>query len=182
MNLYFIAILPPPELREKVRSLKCEMRDKYGASHALKAPAHLTLFMPFRREKKEEKLMTESLKGFSEKQSPFPIELNGFDHFSDRVIFIRIADHTPLIELRNALMPVVEKELSFSPAETGERFHPHLTIATRDLSPDAFSRAWPDFRERPFSDRFQASGISLLKHNGKYWDVFQNFAFKVQGK
>jgi 2'-5' RNA ligase len=41
--LYFIALLPPAGLRADIETLKEEMHRRFGARHALKAPAHLTI-------------------------------------------------------------------------------------------------------------------------------------------
>ena len=48
-DLYFIALIPHTGLREEIREIKERMRDEYGAGHALKSPAHITLQMPFKR-------------------------------------------------------------------------------------------------------------------------------------
>ena len=47
--LYFIALIPGKELKEKVRAVKERMKADYNAGHALKSPAHITLQMPFKR-------------------------------------------------------------------------------------------------------------------------------------
>ena len=61
MDLYFIAIIPYSELREKVRKVKERMKAEYGAGHALKSPAHITLQMPFKRSSADEAVLEEML-------------------------------------------------------------------------------------------------------------------------
>lgn len=177
IHLYFIALVPPQDLRDRVRALKKEMRDRFGAGHALKSPAHITLQMPFRWPKGEEQQLTDLLNRFRTGPSPFRIELDGYDCFAPRVIFLRVLDHDPIAELASSLKAELQKEIGLADRQVHHPFHPHLTIATRDLTEEAFHRAWPEYRERPFSASFQAEGFTLLKHNGKYWEIYREFSF-----
>jgi 2'-5' RNA ligase len=153
------------------------MRDRFGAGHALKSPAHITLQMPFRWPEQAEEQVIDLLDTFRAGKAPFPITLSGFDCFPPRVIFLRILDHTPIAELASALKRDLKEKLGFSSRQVHQKFHPHLTIATRDLTEAAFQRAWPEYRERPFSASFPGHSLSLLKHNGKHWEVYRTFAF-----
>ena len=61
------------------------------------------------------------------------------------------------------------------PYRSGKRFHPHLTMAFRDLAPQMFSKAWDVYKDEPFESSFDVNKIWLLKHNGKSWDEHQSF-------
>ena len=176
-ELYLIALVPHEELRERVKELKLEMKERFHASHALKAPAHITLQMPFRREENEESRLTSGLERFSSRCEPFNIILNGFDAFPPRVLFIKVGNHEPIEDLHSDFQTFLREELNFSEKEIMDRFHPHMTIATRDLSKKMFHKAWPEFQERKFEAVFTANSLHLLKHNGKNWDLFREFEF-----
>jgi 2'-5' RNA ligase len=176
-KLYFIALVPPIDLRDQVRLLKEEMRDRFGAGHALKSPAHITLQMPFRWPEKEEARLIGFLDTFRLDRHPFPVLLNGFDCFAPRVIFIKVLNHRPIVDLATSLKLGLERVLGFRSKQVHHGFHPHLTIATRDLSEEAFSKAWPEYAERPFQANFLCYALSLLKHNGKCWEIHQSFTF-----
>jgi 2'-5' RNA ligase len=178
MSLYFIAIIPHLNLREQVRFLKEEMKRRFHAKHALKSPAHLTLQMPFRRNYEGEPLLIVELQNFAAKHSKFTIELNGFGCFSPRVIFIKVKDHKPIIDLHTNLKKVLVDELSFKENEISNKIHPHMTIATRDLTDKAFLKAWPEFEQRRFKASFTVKNLFLLKHNGKSWDIYKEFLFQ----
>ena len=90
--LYLIALVPDADLRDTVRDLKMEMQEDFGASHALKSPAHITLQMPFRREENLEDQLLETLQQFCAKEIPFEVHLSGFDCFAPRVLFIRVEE------------------------------------------------------------------------------------------
>ncbi|UGU14532.1 2'-5' RNA ligase family protein [Sinomicrobium kalidii] len=176
-DLYFIAIVPPEDIRQRVRRLKEEVKERFGAKHALKSPAHITLQMPFKRIAAEESQIINALEGFARLQRPFPVMLSGFDCFSPRVIFVKVEDHAPIVELHAGLQRVLTGKLGFTGREITRRFHPHMTIATRDLPEIVFRKAWPEYEMREFGASFIAGSICLLKHNGKYWEIYREFRF-----
>ena len=58
-------------------------------------------------------------------------------------------------------------------------FHPHITIATRDLHKKDFHDAWPMFEKEKFNAEWEANGLSLLRHNRTNWDVIHTCNFKT---
>lgn len=177
-HLYFIAIVPPADIADEIVSVKNEMAEKYNSRHALKSPAHITLQMPFKRNETIEEPLKHFLKAFSGKNHPFEIELNGFGHFDDRVIYINVTENQNLQELFSKLNNALREQLHFPEKETPHRFHPHVTVAHRDLTPEQFKIAWEQFRHRNISKKFSATKISLLKHNFKFWEIISEFEFK----
>lgn len=178
MKLYFIAILPPRELRQRVFDIKEDMRERFGARHALKSPAHITLQKPFMRFPEEEAGIADVLKIFAGSEHPFSIALDGFGCFAPRVIFIKVTDTEPVASLHARLREILLVQLHFSPGEIMKDVQPHITIATRDLTPEAFRDAWSEKKEEHFSGSFAVRSICLLKHNGKNWDIFEEFPFR----
>ncbi len=177
MSMYFIALIPPEALCERIRLLKLEIAEKYGAKHALKLPAHITLQIPFRIPDENESGLVELLKFFVAKQSGFTIKVSGFKKFSNRVIFADVETKQPVIELCERLQKLLTSNLDLKDHEKTNKIHPHFTLASRDLDYRTFPLVWADFKDREFQDFFQAKSIFLLKHNGKSWDVFKEFEF-----
>lgn len=177
MSLYFIALVPNQGLREQIKCFKKEIEERYQAKHALKLPAHITLKMPFNSNKEEEPLLIKSLQELADRITVFNVELSGFDFFKSGVIFIKCANHDPIIEVHNKLEKVFSQKLGIAKNEDPSRFYPHMTIATRDLSPESFSKAWAEFKNREFRADFLAERFFLFKHNGKTWDVHRKFRF-----
>lgn len=177
-NLYLIALVPGEELRKQVRELKLEIKERFNASHALKAPAHVTLQMPFRRDESEEPFIVEKLRDFSSSRTSFKVPINGFDAFPPRVIFLKLTDHEPIKILHAALNDFLKTRIDFTQKELNDEIHPHMTIATRDLSKKMFHQAWPEFKNREFEAAFHADRLHLLRHNGKHWELFKDLSFE----
>ncbi|SDR96826.1 2'-5' RNA ligase family protein [Gramella sp. MAR_2010_147] len=176
--LYFIAILPPVDIRNEIRSFKETISRHHDVKHALKLPAHLTLQIPFRIFEENESKLIEKLKGFSKMVDPFLVDLNGFGSFSKNVIFVKVLDHKPLINLHAELQQLIMSLVELKSHEISTKIHPHLTIAVRDLKRSNFSAVWKDFENKDYKNSFRAENLSLLKHNGKTWDIIEVFDFK----
>ncbi|MDM9631264.1 2'-5' RNA ligase family protein [Robiginitalea aurantiaca] len=174
---YFIGLVPNSGIMNSVHALKTEIRDRFGAAHALKSPAHITLQMPFHKLEAEEPRLITCLREFASREMPFHVTLDGFDCFPPRVLFVKIRDHLPLQELQARLKAHLISELGFPSPSKKRVFHPHMTIATRDLKEADFEQAWSEFNSRNFQDSFNVSSLFLLKHNGKFWDIYREFPY-----
>jgi 2'-5' RNA ligase len=181
LELYFIALIPGKELRDRVRAVKESMHAGYNAGHALKSPAHITLQMPFRRNSLEESAITAALEKFALGEISFNLELDGFGCFSPRVIYVSIKAPGSVKSLHVRLKKVLKDELGFALGEIMNDVQPHITVATRDLTKEAFSKAWTEFQNREFSGSFHVKSLFLLKHNGKCWDIYKEFPFRTDG-
>ena len=67
----------------------------------------------------------------------------------------------------------------FNEAYKNQAFHPHVTIAFRDLKRAIFVEAWDFFQTQSFDRQFSVNGISLLKHDGVQWEETEVFHFNV---
>lgn len=178
VNLYFIALIPHLELREQIKAFKEEIKKRYNATHALRSPAHITLQMPFKISKKDEPYLINTLKEFTAHQKMFMVNLSGFYCFLPKVIFVKIIDHEPIISIHTQLQKVLTEKMAFKENIITQNFHPHMTIASGDLSVEAFREAWVEFEKREFEASFLTKSLFLLKHNGKFWEIYREFLFK----
>jgi 2'-5' RNA ligase len=176
MRQYFVAVIPPDPVFEEALALKEYFREKYNSKAALNSPPHITLHMPFFwKEKKEEKLLS-ALQRFASQFTPIKVCLDNFSSFPPRVILINVTESDALDELQKSLHRFFKRELDIFNANYKERpYHPHLTLAFRDLRKEQFNLAWEEFSGREYKADFIADKIALLKHNGKSWDVLKEF-------
>lgn len=170
--LYFIAIVLPPPLDALVTELKFHFREHYGSKAALRSPPHITLHMPFKWPEKREKELVAELEKFCSERESFEVELNNFGCFPPRVIFINVIKTAELEGLQRDLSYYCRNKLNLFHANWRDQpFHPHVTLAFRDLRKAKFAEAWPVFKDRAFTARFTAKAVTLLKHNGREWEV-----------
>ncbi len=170
-SMYFLAVLCPPAIDEKVQDYKLWMRDRFGCVVALKSSAHITLIPPFWMQNEKEQQLTETLHSFQITIPSFEIQLQGFSHFSNRVIFVAVNENHQLGSLRKAVEDhfIIPFHGIIKPDD--RPFHPHVTIANRDIKPGDFKKAWAYFEKQEFEQTFTASAISLLKLSRGKWNV-----------
>jgi 2'-5' RNA ligase len=178
MDLYFVALIPHLALRKEIKALKKEIHTNTGAKKALNSPAHITIQRPFKRDNCFEDNLVSNLNLFAAKQKSFVITLSGFDCFKPRTIFVDVQESPFLKKLNQEINSVLFDELDFDQKELSTNINPHITIATRDLNKKEFFRVWPTYKNRVFDAKFMVKSIFLLKHNGKNWDIIQEFLFK----
>jgi 2'-5' RNA ligase len=176
LTQYFLAIVPPSPVYEEALNQKEYLKDQYQSRASLNSPPHITLHMPFRWKAEKELMLIKKLEDFAGGFSPFRILLNNYDVFAPRVIFINVVKSPELDKLYLELKRFCKRELNLFNADYKEQpFHPHITLAFRDLKKPHFERAWEEFSQREYSKSFIVGKVTLLKHNGKIWEVFKDF-------
>ncbi|MBA3679796.1 MAG: 2'-5' RNA ligase family protein [Bacteroidetes bacterium] len=173
---YFLAIVIPPPLFEKTEAVKQQLFHEHGLKGALRSPAHITLHRPFEWKEEKENNLIEKLKGFKFEKE-LKIELNNFSFFEPRVIYVDIAPNAELDALHDSLKKFAKKELRlFNEADDMRGFHPHITVASRDLKKAKFYELHPDFQEKKLSGAFNCKSFCLLKLDKK-WEILKQLSF-----
>ncbi len=177
LQKYFIAIVPPEPILSEIRTIKEYVSNHYNSHGALQSPAHITLHMPFVWEEEKEGKLLDCLNGFSFENS-MHIKLNNFYCFEPRVIFIDVEKNESLFLLQQKLVFHVKKNLSlFNQSDNLRGFHPHITIAFRDLKKQVFHKAWKEFKNKKFNPDFNCNEFALLKKGKLNWEVYKRFKF-----
>ena len=92
---------------------------------------------------------------------------------------MNVTESDALNELQRRLHRFFKRELDIFNANYQDRpFHPHLTLAFRDLRKSQYPLAWQEFSNKEYKAEFMADKIALLKHNGKSWDVLKEFSLE----
>lgn len=176
-RLFFIALLPPPAIREEVLAFKEYAAAHFGSSRALRSPAHITLFPPFQLPMSKVGALERELQHFSADRVSFSLALDGFSNFPPRVIFVNVPPNQELSDLQEALQAHLENQLGLTyPGTYG--FHPHMTVAFKDLRKSQYQPAWEYFQPITYQREFEVDAVTLLVHDGKYWQVSRIFDFK----
>ena len=174
---YFIAIIPPSPIYEEVEQLKKHFSDTYKSKAALNSPPHVTLHMPFEWKKEKEEMLCSQLKTFFETFPRFEVELFGFSCFAPKTIFISVVNNLQLENLEKELLRFCKKNLNLFNARYKDLpFHPHMTIAFRDLNKKTFAEAWGEFKDQKLDEKFDVLRVALLQHTGKSWEPLHYFS------
>lgn len=177
MDMYFMAIVLPEELNKVVLSYKQYMLDKYNCKVGLKSPAHITIIPPYWMNREKENDLLSQLDECCQQENSFPITTKNFSAFKPRTIFIDVEVDENLKRFKKLVDNFFLGHKEYGAKVETRPFHPHITIATRDLYKKSFTEAWAYFETKEFTKTFLASGLSVLRHNTKNWDVIHTSQF-----
>ena len=170
--LYFVAIVPPLAIRKEITAFKKIMAAQFGSSHAMNAPPHITLHMPFRLKNKKIDKLVDLITRLNSSFLSFTIELEDFDFFEPRVVFVDVLPNKQLDELQQKVIKTFRKELKLDNGNYKDQgFHPHVTIGFRDLRKPMFYLAKEAFSTKSYRSHFRVSRIELLKHEEGKWNL-----------
>jgi 2'-5' RNA ligase len=170
---YFIAIVLPEPLLSRVEGIKQNLFAGHGLKGALLCPAHITLHRPFEWKEEKEGVLIEKLQNFVF-QEPFSLELRNFAFFEPRVIYVDVLASASLVEMHKQLTSFAKRELRlFNEYDDLRGFHPHVTIASRDLKKNLFFNLKDKFANEEFNGGFEYSGFSLLKKEKQWKELYR---------
>lgn len=177
LQKYFIAIVPPEPLLSEIQDIKQSIFEKYNTKGALRSQGHITMHMPFSWEERKEQKLIASLDSF-QFDKEFEITLNGFSCFEPRVIFINVIVNELLFQLQNELVNHAKKNLQlFNQSDDMRGFHPHITIAFRDLKKAMFYKVWKEYESKKLNTTFNCNSFCLLKQIDDRWETYKEFKF-----
>ena len=154
MNMYFIALVAPEEINEKLLKWKHFIKERFGCTVALKSPAHITLVAPFWMQPALEHELKNSIHAFSTDQKSFEVLLHNFSAFKPRVIFVEVEKNAAIDSLQNPFTDYLLLQNKFPVNKDDRPFHPHVTFATRDLYKKAFYEAWEIFSKKEYKEEW----------------------------
>jgi 2'-5' RNA ligase len=178
LQKYFIAIVPPEPLLTDIQKVKQSIFETYQTKGALRSPGHITLHMPFSFEEDKEDKLVACLRDF-EFDDSFSISLINYGCFEPRVVFINVGEEPKLQELQRQLVMHVKRKLHlFNQSDDMRGFHPHITVAFRDLKKPVFYKLWDEYQSKAFTAAFNCTSFALLKHVNDRWIVLKEFPHK----
>lgn len=156
-----------------------DVAQKFGERDILdsRMPAHLTLKVPF--ETNMDILEVEnSLREVTNKYESQDFEINGFDNFHNRVIFLNFTKPSLIIEIKKELIQKLENIKGISIHQHDREFNLHATVA-HCRNEKYFSDIWNYVNkiEKPYF-KMRFDNLTLMKKPGKYWEVCSVFKLK----
>jgi 2'-5' RNA ligase len=173
-SIYFIAIIPPGDICDSITAFRMDFADRFKSKSALRIIPHITLKAPFKIRADQDGI-SRWFQKLSFHTGPFQMELKDFGVFNNKrhpVVFAKPVMNAPLSSLQKEIIRsfrVTYPEIAVTENEL--KFHPHITIAYRDLGFAEFSEAWKEYAKKKYSAVFEVDSIALLQHDGKGWNV-----------
>lgn len=178
--LHFIAIIPPAPILSEIRQLKEYAAAHFASHHALRSPAHITLFPPFDIKDGAEEPLKLALDRFAAQQPRFPQALKNFAYFKPRVVFVNVVMNENLQALKDQLVACLREHGLKNERFATLPFHPHVTIAFRDLAVPQFRAAEAYFTTQTYEASFTVAEICLLRLVAGRWHIVNRSPFIEQ--
>ncbi len=174
---YFLALVPPAEILEKANQIKLLIREQFGIKYALKSPPHVTLKMPFSYNEAKEPVLEAKLEEFLKDKKSLKLTIRGVDTFGKRVIYLGIEKTAELVELQSSLKVFCKRELNLVDELSDRNYHPHLTVAFKDLKVEKFDEVFGLVKEHGFFAEFEATDLAILKRIDQKWVFHKSLSF-----
>lgn len=177
-NLYFIALIPQKEVRNKITIVKEDFAKRFNNRKALKVYPHITLKAPF---KYPADLHDDVANWFSDLKithHTFNIQLKNFGAFHNKhnlMVFVNLIITHELTVIQNKIISGFKSFFPEGIHPIDLKFKPHVTIAYRDLLPEQFQKAWLEYKSKSYNATFQVKGFYLLQHDTKKWNLVSTY-------
>lgn len=172
---YFIAIVPEEPLFSILQQLKEEVGKLSCSVASLRSPPHITLHMPFLFAKEKEGKIIQSIETSIQQLNTFQIKLKDFSFFGEKVLFVDVLNSEKLGVLQKAIVDSMRKLQIFNQAESPLGFHPHVTLAFRDLKREKFHELWSIFSSRKLEYECAVNAVCLLRFISGKWEIIHKF-------
>lgn len=91
------------------------------------------------------------------------------------MIFIKVEEKKELLELQQQLVAFCKMELNLIQELSDYAYHPHMTVAFKDVKKKMFSEYLEWLRSKGFSARTEVNQVALLKREDGKWRVIKCF-------
>lgn len=168
---FFVALIPPEPVFSEIEEFKHYIFKKHGCRSSLRSPAHITIYRPFVWKTEKRELLINLFSKFL--FNPFECRLNGFGFFpKNKVVFVAPEISSRLKALYENYSDFSSAHLNLMAEKQHERpFHPHITIAFRDVKKDVFDDLVKEFSNKTYERKFVADGLYLLEWKASRWEV-----------
>jgi 2'-5' RNA ligase len=179
-NLYFLAIIPHGKVVGEVTAFKQHLAQHYHSHKALGVLPHITLKAPFKINAAHHEQVMAWFRQLDISIEGFTQCLDGFGAFNNKtspVIYVQPATNASLEYLQEEIIDSFEEAFpAIGISYTEKHFAPHMTIAYRDLTPERFAEAWPQYEHQKYEAIFEVHSFYLLQHDGIKWHVIDEHA------
>lgn len=167
-ELYFWSLIPEEPELSQLQELKESTAKEYNSYKSLNSPPHITVLPPKHLTLAKRETINEGLEKVCNSWKPFEIELQGYGRFGTTVLFLNVILSQQLDKFYSDCKAIYDEHAL---KITHPNYHPHVTLAFKDLEPEQFKRAWDKLKDETYRLRFPAKHLYCLHHNGEKWEI-----------
>lgn len=156
-------------------NLRKDVFQKFNAKSS-KLPAHFTIKSPFESDDISD--LEVILKNFTDKNKKQRYTIKGYDHFDDRVIYMKVLMSKEGIELHNKLIDVLDSisYINFTSTDGKNKVF-HVTISSKRIQ-KIFNELWDYVTNIPCEFTCYFDNISIYKWENNTWNLHKEFLLK----
>ena len=174
---YVIVCVVKGEAGDFNNNLRKELLEKLNAKSS-KLPAHFTIKAPFEYMGEITEL-NEILEDFSNNAKAEPFTINGYDHFDDRVVYMKVNMSKEAKDIHDSLIDKMStvSYIEFEDKDGKDKTF-HVTLASKKLKP-IYHKVWEYVQK--YSCEFQCSfdNVTIYQWQEGTWKVYKEFTFNA---
>lgn len=140
-----------------------------------KLPAHFTIKSPFEAENID--YLIKVLSNFASNHKSAPYKIKGYDHFDNRVIFMKVLMSDEGKNIHNELIDDLSKlpYINFNDKDGKDKIF-HVTISSKKIQP-IFSELWNYVLQYPCDFNCEFDNVAVFKWVDNTWVLYKQFFF-----
>lgn len=172
---YVIVCVVKGEAGEFNNNLRKELFQKLKAKSS-KLPAHFTIKAPFEYEGEINELV-DVLEVFSKTAKAEGFTIDGYEHFNDRVIYMKVNMSKEAKNVHNNLIDNMSKipYVDFDKKDGKDKIF-HITLASKKLRP-IFTKVWEYVHQYPCKFQGLFNNITIYRWEDETWKLYREYVF-----
>ena len=173
---YVVVCVVKGEAGEFNNNLRKDLLERFKARSS-KLPAHFTINAPFEYDGEITEL-NKMLEEFSENEKTATFMINGYDHFGDRVVYMKVNMSKEAKDVHDRLIDNMSKipYINFEKKDGKDKIF-HVTLASKGLKP-LYDKVWEYVNQ--YSCEFQSSfdNVTIYNWTEGTWKLYKEFRLK----
>lgn len=158
------AVLLDDESHNYAREIELDLSLQFKTRAGLRQSPHITIKPPFFVEDIEP--FVRYFDNLAKQLEPFEIELQGFDFFEPKVVFLNVVENPTLKKIHKDIVKDLQNDFEIEPnvQTEGDNVRFHSTVALSDLSEENFYKAKNYVSNKTPHFKFTASTLGMFYH------------------
>lgn len=172
---YVIIAVIKGEAGEFNNNLRRDVFNDLGLKSS-KLPAHFTIKAPFEYEGSIE-LLEKTLENFCSHEKKSSLIIDEYDHFDDRVVYMKVNMSKEGKEVHDRLIDKLEKiqYINFDKKDGKDKIF-HVTVSSKNVR-RKFTELWDYVQQRPCYFESYFDNICIYKWSNYTWELYKEYLF-----